>query len=42
MLHDNPKNIALKLSTKLVSPGVGRMQYTYVQVIRQLGLGVRS
>ena len=42
MLHNNLKSIALKLSTKLVSPGVGRMQYAYVKVIQQLGLDVRS
>ena len=42
MLHNNLKGIALKLHTKLVSPGVGRMQYGYIKLIQQVGLDVRS
>ena len=42
MLHNNLKSIALKLITKLVSPGVWRMQYAYVILIQKLGLDVRT
>ena len=42
MLHNNLKSIALKLITKLVSPGVWHMQYAYMMLIQKLGLDVRT
>ena len=42
MLHNNIRKIALKLITKLISPGVWRMQYAYMILIQKPGLDVRT
>ena len=42
IVTNNLTHIALKLVTKLVSPGVWCMQYAYVILIQKLGLYVRT